>query len=439
MLISSRTSGLQSCGEILQAGAKTCIVMTDIKDTLLIIYRSLQVGGIENYVANVMRNSLRTGNRVIWVCNTEKVFSDVYKDVLNDEHIEIIKANFSGLDLYKIPEMSFSEDEKVKIMVFDIFRLFQAYKIKHKYKKIHIDILYCVPHFTGATIFPEQPFKGELIKRFLNNRFSEIYGRAFNQGNLYFFSSKHYHVIQEVYGIHFSNPKDYLLPHLEERENYDEDAFRRVYNSGTFIIISPGRFEFPHKGYLIGLIKTYEELKPLYPQLKLLIIGDGPDKKLVENTIQELSEDSRKDIIIQNPKTLEELKSTMKTVNLNIGVAGCASLGARMGLITLPARHYVYDCEVYGFFPESRNQTTDTKPGLPAKEYIEKIINMDEEEYIKFSKLAYHTFDDEKYDGRFPFIEHPVTNYVPSMRDFVFVKWTYNLQRVIFFIKRFIK
>jgi hypothetical protein len=122
--------------------------MDNKKNTLIIIYRSLQVGGIENYVANIMRNSLKSGKRVIWICNTARLVSDVYRDILEDKHLEIIKINFAGLNLYEIPRISFSKGENVKIIVFDIFRLFQAYKIRKSYKEISTDILYCVPHFT---------------------------------------------------------------------------------------------------------------------------------------------------------------------------------------------------------------------------------------------------------------------------------------------------
>ena len=410
--------------------------MSNKKETLVIIYRSLLVGGIENYVTNIMHNALKSNKRVIWICNKDMLYSSLYQNIIEETQIEVKRINYSGLNIYKLPNMSFAKDENIKIMVFDIFRLFQAYKIKNRYKTNNIDILYCVPHFTGSSIFPHQVFKGKCTKKIVKKLFARIYNNIYKQGNLYFFSSKHYHAIQDNYEIHFISPNNYLVPELENREKYDEASFRKVYNSRNFTIISPGRFEFPHKGYLIGLIKIYGELKPLYPQLKLLIIGDGPDKDKVEMVIEELPKAYSKDIDILSPQSLEDLKCKMKTVNLNISVAGCASLGARMGLITLPARHYVYDCEVYGFFPNSRNLTTETKPGEPAKQYIEQVINMDEEEYIHYSKLAYHTFDDELYNVNFPFVEHHISNYIPSKWDFCFVKWTYNILRLKYLIAR---
>lgn len=410
--------------------------MKGSKGTLIVLYRSLSVGGIENYVIRVIRNALKSGKRVIWICNIGCIYSPIYRDVIEDPCLEIEEINFSGLNIYKLPSLHFTENENVKVLVFDIFRLYQAYKLRKKYKRVCFDILYCVPHFTGSTILPEQDFRLKIVNTFLKKRFAEIYDKIFQEGNLYFFASKHYDIIQKEYNIRFSSPHDYLLPYLETREKYDEDSFRNVYHSDNFTILSAGRFEFPHKGYLLGLIKEYGKLKYKYPHLKLLIIGDGPDRDKVKLSIQDLPEDMRKDVIVRAPLSVDDLKQIMKTVNLNISVAGCASLGARMGLVTLPARHYVYDCEVYGFFPDSRFFTTDTKPGVPVNQYIEQVINMDEEEYIHYSKLAYHTFDDELYNARFPFVDHHITNYIPSIWDFLFVKSTYNIQRLKYLIER---
>lgn len=410
--------------------------MGNSKDTLVVIYRSLMVGGIENYVTSLINNALSLNKRVVWVCHTKKLYSPVYKSIVEDKRLEIINTDFSSINLYKLPKIDLSDQGSVKIMVFDIFRLFQAYKLKEKHKNINVDILYCVPHFTGLLIFPEQGIKYEIIKKITRNIFSKIYDRIFKEGNLYFFSPKHHETLQNNYGIYFSSPQDYLVPKIIKREEYDEESFRNVYRSKSFTIISPGRFEFPHKGYLLGLIRAYGKVKPKYPHLKLLIIGDGQDKDKVETAISNLPEKSKKGIILKSSLSYEELKKIMKTVNLNISVAGCASMGARIGLITLPARHYNYDCEVYGFFPESRSLTTETKPGFPVEPYIEKVINMDEEEYIYYSKLAYHTFDDEQYCPNFPFDKRENSIFVPSKTEFIFVWFTYNLQRLFHHITK---
>ena len=74
-------------------------------------------------------------------------------------------------------------------------------------------------------------------------------------------------------------------------------------------------------------------------------------------------------------------------------MAGCASAGAKIGLLTLPARHYTEKCEVYGFIPESKEMTTSEKPGKPAKDFIEYVINMNENEYLEKSKASYDCYN----------------------------------------------
>jgi hypothetical protein len=70
-------------------------------------------------------------------------------------------------------------------------------------------------------------------------------------------------------------------------------------------------------------------------------------------------------------------------------VAGCCSHGARRGLVSIPARHYNYDGEVYGYLPGSKDLMVSDIPGEPAEKYIEEVLNMSEEKYLKKCKESY--------------------------------------------------
>lgn len=67
--------------------------MDNSKDTLVVIYRSLMVGGIENYVTSLINNALSLNKRVVWVCHTKKLYSPVYKSIVEDKRLEIIKVH----------------------------------------------------------------------------------------------------------------------------------------------------------------------------------------------------------------------------------------------------------------------------------------------------------------------------------------------------------
>ena len=88
--------------------------------------------------------------------------------------------------------------------------------------------------------------------------------------------------------------------------------------------------------------------------------------------------------------TQEELKKNFDKASLSICVAGCADLGASRGVPTLPARHYCEKCEVYDFYPEGYKDCLERKPGKKPDEYIEKLIEMDNECYLN---LCIETFD----------------------------------------------
>lgn len=394
--------------------------------TLVIIYRSLFVGGIEKNVIDIMNNAIHNGNRVIWICDKDNKYSKLYESTI--KKIEVIPLDFSRINILKVPKLSIASNEELDIMTFDIFRLYMGYGIRKQYPKNVVRVFFAVPHFTGSTIFPEQcltfPFK-TIVRYF----FRYVYKRIFQYGSLLFFSKKHIEVIQDNYNIQLPNAVDKLVPELTQRLLFDEDRVRAIFRSDKFVIISPGRFDFPHKGYLLGLIKTFGSMKQSFPNLYLKIVGDGPDRTSVIEAIRNLPEEIQSAIELYEPMDSDILVKEMSKCNLNISVAGCCSLGARNGIVSIPARHYSNECEVYGFFPDSKTKTTSSDPGTPVKDYIIKVLNMSEDEYVQCARNAYNTFN-EKSDIKFPFSMPCNTAYKPNRLLSASILLVFSLQRI---------
>lgn len=400
--------------------------------TLVIVYRSLFVGGIEKYVIDMMKNAITKGNRVIWMCHKDVKYSHIYDSII--EKVEIVPTDFSRFNILKVPQLEIASNEELYVFTFDVFRLYLGYNIRRQYPKNKVNVFYAIPHFTGSTIFPEQiiPFP---IKFVVKRLFRYVYKTCFTNGSLMFFSKRHIEAIEEAYNINLSNAGKKMVPTISRRQSFDESRVRDVFRSDKFVIISPGRFDFPHKGYLLGLIKTFGILKPSIPNLYLKIVGDGPDKTVVTDAINALPKDVQSSIELIAPMDSDALVEEMSKCNLNVSVAGCCNLGARNGIVSTPARHYCTDCEVYGFFPESKMKTTSSEPGVPVEEYIRKVLHMSEDEYVECARNAYNSFTDSKCDSLFPFGELCNTQYKPSKVIRLGVLTSFLIQRFVVHLK----
>lgn len=406
--------------------------------TLIVLYRSFNVGGIETNMADMMQNAFDKGCRVIWISNRDKKYSPTYSYIFENPRCEIIPINYSSINPYNIPKLYLEPTEEIWITAFDIKQLFFAYKLRKKNSGNKIHILYMVPLFTGSSILLEESFQG-YVRKIIKNYTKSIYETIDKNGNLYFFSRTFYKAIQENYGIEFISPENKLTPEFRKRTPFELLECKNRYNSDTFTIISAGRFDFPHKGYLLGLIQSFAKLRERYSNLRLLIIGDGDGKSQVLSLLSRQSTFVQDSITLKAPVTTTELEGLMRKCNLNISVAGCATLGARVGLPTLPARHYYSKCEVYGLFPDSRKMTTERKPGFPVEDYIEKVIQMSEDEYINLCKETYNCFDDSNIDPEYPFNIFDNTSYIPKAFDFWKVASIYCLQRIQYQLKKYFK
>ena len=175
---------------------------------------------------------------------------------------------------------------------------------------------------------------------------------------------------------------------MKELENRSE-------RNGCFNIITVGRFDFPHKGYMLGLVRAFGRLKPKYPQLTLSIIGLGQHEQMLKNEIANLPQGVQADVNLLGAVPHTELPHYFRDKHLSIAVAGAASDAARNGVLSIAARNFCdNECEVYGFYPESFVKNSSKEPGELVDKYIEDAINMTKEEYTKRCKDSYMVFTD---------------------------------------------
>lgn len=359
--------------------------------TLIINYMGMQIGGIEGYLAKLMEHSLKNCYRVIWLTNQVCDNESCYKNITNHPKVEKIYIK-SGYHWEYNVKIAFHAQEKITMFSCEPLHFLRGENLRKKYKNVKSFSHYLVlPHFTGCAYYPERFFKFKFIHRFYFSYMKHIATKLNNFNCIRAFALKHLENYEKNYNISIRNKTDKILASVKEPIYHSEDFWenkaderKRIFN-----IVTCARFDFPHKGYLVGLIDCYKLLKLKHSQIKLTIVGYGNGQALLEKKISELPFEIRKDIDLQGALTNEELREQFCEGHLNVGLAGALADGAYCGLPSLLVRHYTYDCETYGQISDIQGTLLKTEKGENLIPFVEKFINMTNEEYIYNCKKDY--------------------------------------------------
>lgn len=399
----------------------------------------INVGGIENYIYELSTYLTENSGRVIWLCYEKPEIADSFKPLMLSNKIERVPIKGTGIRWFSYEKFKVDSDEQVLILSFNPLNMAIAEKICKDYgNPKNITPLYLVANTTGNTYFLERNFG--ICKRYVFERMKQILLRWEKEGLIRFFAPLHINYLQNNYAITISNSDDKILRNVYGFPPFNASIAERRFEKKDFTIITVGRFDFPHKAYILGLVKSFGRLKSKYPQLKLTIIGYGPDKPVLINAISNLPKEFQQDVTLVGEVAPYKLKDYYDESSLNISVAGAVGQGAKHGLLSIPARNFCEsECEVYGFLPESKDMTTSLKPGEIVDPFIEYVINMSKEEYVKYSYDSYLAIKNRDVDSVDPLYLFKsltlVENPIHSQADICFLKRLSYIIRIINRIK----
>lgn len=360
------------------------------KDLLILMNGDLRLGGIETYYYRLAKFASSCGTQVVLWINKKGNIDSNFISLFQDENIRIIRG-YTFVSLYKI--RSIIKENKIntiRIMSCSMFRFVITEFLKQVMHKYVVYTFLLIPHFRNRDLFYEEGYEGpkkEHIKKYI----SRIILKLYDCGNLYFFDTKHIETVNQKYGLNIKISNKRIVPKAEKEQTriFDAEQRKQVWSNDDFRIITISRFSFPHKGYIVGLIRSFGRLKKQYSNLKLDIVGYGDGQKVIEEEINKLPLVCQKDIALLGSKNIEEIRELVLNYNLNISLAGCYNIGVSLGVLSIPARHHSYDCEVYGFSPEANLFSLSSEPGENVEKYIEAAITMSEDIYIDYCKRSF--------------------------------------------------
>jgi len=353
------------------------------------------VGGIEKYLYLYAKFCITNGIRVIWLCHKTPLVASSFKDLFLGEKIERVYVKSRGFSWFSYDSINLSHDESYLIFNCSPLAMCISEDIMRRYPDNCFFPVYALPNTTGDAYFLERNFHLKPVKKWAFNQMKKMTERWDSYHSQLFFNAKQAEALSQNYNITIASVPDKKLSAALPLEPFDAELLEnRAKCRNEFKIVTAGRFDFPHKGYMLGLIQAYGELKSKYPFLRLQIIGYGPCEKQVLSEISKLPETARKGIELTGEVSPDRLTDYYKVASLNIGVAGSVSMGARVALLSLMARNFCSEgCEVYGFYSKDPSLTVSCEPGLPVVPFIERVIRMSDEEYIQASIDCYRQFE----------------------------------------------
>lgn len=360
------------------------------KKTLIVNYAGLSVGGIEKFIGRLMKYAVSQGHRVIWF-----TYQDAFKDALQRDvadNPEIEKVFFaSGRRKFwsKNPVFNLDASEDVVMISFIPEDYVWAEEFRKKYKCNTFYHHLILMNFFGWLTYPEDEFNNKLLSK-MRASYSKKIAKKLDENNcIRAFNEKQLVAFKERYDLQFEVSKDLCLKSFPfERGNLEEiNAKKAQTRSDKFIITTCARFQFPHKGYLLGLLDVYAKLKEKYPFIKLIVVGDG-EKEVFFNKYNQLEDYVKNSIELKGQVLSDELVDIYMQSHMAIGLAGAITTAASCGIPSLVVRHDTLNCETYGFYQDV-DSVLKSDPGVDIIPYIEKVINFSNDDYIKIGVDAY--------------------------------------------------
>ena len=285
-------------------------------------------------------------NRIDVIINQHGLYEGTYflsqVKVQNVKIISVLHSDPFGYYNHLFADLMTLRDSSIKEKVKRVARFFLYRKVK---KIIHRSL---VNHYT---FIQEHPQYVCLLSESYKERLEE------------------YCDLPDNYFISIPNPNTYenieIIPHKEP------------------ILLFVGRLDNRSKK-LFTLIDIWYRLCKLYPQWKLIIVGDGPDKDVLINKAKDISNIEFKGY--QDPREYYEKASIFCMTSIFEGFPMCLTEAMQFGCVPIAFDSFsaVYDIIKSG-------ETGELVKSFDKKEYVGKLIHLiDDETYRK--KLSKNAF-----------------------------------------------
>ena len=264
-------------------------------------------------------------------------------------------------------------------------------KIQHFYSNLQRVFLYVVHSLT----FGDENNKVGFIKKlFRRVKLRSFIHKIYLNGSLLFMDEMSLFMAQRIFGLKFSEPQKSIFYLPIEIKTFQIDIKNKLRKQNEpFIILTVTRMDFQFKGYVLVLVDLYVELIKKFKNIKLVIVGDGPDLGLLVNKIERLEKHLRAGIELIHRVPYAQLDQYFKSANLYIGMGTTILDAVNNSVPSIVAAGYVYNLSNVRYFNEKKGDVGSLAyldcNQLNCIDLVDEILRMDLVEYQKFTYSQY--------------------------------------------------
>ncbi len=351
--------------------------MGDVFSQTVVFYcNDFSMGGTETLLLRLMKYYRSLGYRVILLTVTP-----IHESILNDaKNIDFEHYIHKTTEFYSLgKKLSFNSQEKPIVITQFMPEFLRCFRIlrKKNYGVEFKHLLYIV--HPDSTLY--RP-------KFLTYFARIMILRLLYRNALVFMDETCVKNCREFYNLKETVKFDIFRLPMFINNNCDTYSFKNE----IFNILTISRFEFPFKGYVLGLIHSFEKLSKKYPFLTLTIIGHGEGKSEVDALIANLPLTISSKITLLEKIPYHKINNYIMKCDTFVGMGTTVLDAANSNKIVIMAIAYQMQNFSAGFFHEnyySIGEVYKSRISYPVfEDLIESVVNLGESEFIDSAKRS---------------------------------------------------
>lgn len=343
----------------------------------VVFFREIMImGGAETLVLRLMKWYSEHSYRIILLTLKEISDSTIINDLSEISNGECyVFSNERVFQDRNKRSLYFKENEEVTVISDQIYSFFKISNLLSKriYKCNFHHRLYIVhPNFTKT------------FDRKLNSLGKLLITRLLRKEILVFMDEETRDACIQHYSLVDSEAKFEIL-RLPMELN---DKVKSVYRKDKFHVLSISRFEFPFKGYILGLIEAFETVKSQKNDIEMTIIGYGEGLERVEKKIKELPESTQSSIRLVGKTEYSIIDEYISQCDLFVGMGTTMLDAANYNKICIIPVAYQESELTVGYFHDNFNpkpcfNSCDVASYFNISDLILEVINYSSEKFIQ--------------------------------------------------------
>lgn len=318
--------------------------------------------------------------KTVVMCNS----ADNKEIVSKLENINVVIDCFPPEDYHHTKNMLVSllkEDKDLLVVNFGFDRYMNIECTKAKY---HLEFNNIIYDIIPTTFFKGEGVKSKFLKKHAKKVYSSVVLRMLANNAIRTLEDTYITGVRGYYNFtaeEFS-PKILRLPMKCKRLDNYEQIIKQGFESD--LILSAARADFPFKGYLVGLVDQFCEIKKEKPSVRLKIFSDGGDMHILRDKVNAVPEEIRKDISLNSWISYEELYQEMQKAKVYIGMGTTVMDAALNYKPSVVVSFDTMNCLSAGLFTDNPYCTATHGDGYPeATETLRRVLRSSFDEYKK--------------------------------------------------------